>query len=169
MYMEAACMDMCKADTEIRNFGWWRQGWQRWGQFLRNIRMKVQNLATCLGRKGRSCCRVSWGLEGRDTKALTDRDHTWRADKWEGQNAGKLGFCFLHRAGVGKARGEVIMIGRGNGKPRSTFDTLAPCLPSFLPYSAWIHGAWSCFFVPMATQNGEGHLVTAVSQQSSPR
>ena len=69
--------------------------------------MKVQNLATCLGRKGRSCCRVSWGLEGRDTKALTDRDHTWRADKWEGQNAGKLGFCFLHRAGVGKARGEV--------------------------------------------------------------
>ena len=142
MYMEAACVDMCKADTEIRNFGWWRQGWQRRGQFLRNIRMKVQNLATCLGRKGRSCCRVSWGLEGRDTKALTDRDHTWRADKWEGQNAGKLGFCFLHRAGVGKARGEVIMIGRGNGKPRSTFDTLAPCLPSFLP-SLFCLNPWS--------------------------
>ena len=104
--------------------------------------MKVQNLATCLGRKGRSCCRVSWGLEGRDTKALTDRDHTWRADKWEGQNAGKLGFCFLHRAGVGKARGEVIMIGRGNGKPRSTFDTLAPCLPSFLP-SLFCLNPWS--------------------------
>jgi len=133
MYMEAACVDVCKADTDIRNFGWWRQGWQRRGQFLRNIRMKVQNLATCLGRKGRSCCRVSWGREGRDTRALTDCDHTWRADKREGQNVGKLGFCFLHRAGVGKARGEVVMTGRGNGKPRSTFDTLAPCLPSFLP------------------------------------
>ena len=82
-------MGMCKADTEIRNFGWWRQGGQRRGQFLRNIRMKVQNLATGLeekGRKGRSRCRISWGLEGRDTKALTGQDHTWRADKWEGQN-----------------------------------------------------------------------------------
>lgn len=26
MYMEAACVGMFKADTEIRNFGWWRQG-----------------------------------------------------------------------------------------------------------------------------------------------
>ena len=63
-------------------------GWQRRSQFLRNIRMKVQNLATCLGGKGRSCGRISWGLEERDTKALTDRDHRRRADKWEGQNAG---------------------------------------------------------------------------------
>lgn len=50
--------------------------------------MKVQNLATCFGGKGRSCGRISWGLEGRDTKALTDHDHRRRADKWEGQNTG---------------------------------------------------------------------------------
>lgn len=52
--VEAACMGVCKVDREIISFGWWRQGCQRRGQYLKNIRMNAQNLATCLGRKGRS-------------------------------------------------------------------------------------------------------------------
>lgn len=90
-----------------------RRDGQRRGQYLGDVRVSVQNLATCLARKGRSSRRVSWGLEGRDTKTSADHDHTWTANKPEGKTRVPGIQCFTYVGQEeGKLQGEAAMTGR---------------------------------------------------------
>lgn len=134
------CIKLTKLMERSDTCGWWRQGWQGLGQYLGNNRINAQNLATCLGTKSRSSWRITWGLEGRDTKTSTDHEYTWVANngKVEQWVPGIL-FSTYFGAGVGKAARESSPDGKGWTGNKGPLPTRLPlaCLSSLLCLHMW--------------------------------